>query len=541
MAASDKHRAAEQSAIRPARAIAGCTFLSRILGFVRDVLSAHFFGTGMAMDAFVLAFTVPNLFRRLFGEGALSAAFIPVFTEYRERRRAERSHDRAEATRLFSVCLTSLSIVLGAAVVAGWAVCWLLPRVAPLSDKMALCLGLLRVMLPYALFICVAALFAAALQVHGQFAIPALAPVLLNVCWIAGLVLLCPTFGIYGIAAAVLLGGALQAAMQVRPLARRGTRVGLVMDWRHEGMRRVARLMLPVMVGLGVMQVNVLFDRIIAEACVPGHGANSALYFGNRLMQFPLGVFGIAMATAVFPALSRYAVAGDNAGLLATLQRSVRIILFITLPTLALTVVLRQEIVSLVFQRGGFDAESTRRTASVLMFYILGLWAYSGLHIVTRAFYAMQDTRTPVRVGVAMVGCNLALNLTLVWALQEAGLALSTAITGAANLGIMLYLLRRRLGAIGGAALLRSALRSGAAACVAAIGAWIALAAATHLVVGDGLGQRFARMFLPMLAGGVLMVGVGWLARTRELRELVEVFGGSRRTSRTRPPSRIVR
>ena len=510
--------------------------LSRGLGLVRDMLVARVFGAGMSMDAFVLAFTVPNLFRRLFGEGALSAAFIPVFTEKLQKSptgpadsppesaAAETAARTHAANRLFSLCATALVIVLGGAVLLGWGICRLAPAVTELSEKAALFVGLLNIMLPYVLLICLAALFSAALQVHRRFGVPALMPVVLNVCWIAGIFLLCPGLGIYGMAVAILVGGLLQVGLQMPALARRGTRLRPEVDLRDPDLRRVVRLMLPVMLGLAVLQINVVIDRLIVELCVPGHGGNSALYFGNRLVQFPLGVFGIAMATAIFPSLSSAAVAGDRKALTHTLQQALRITLFISLPAVAVAAALREPIVSLFFEGGSFHADATARTASVLMFYSLGLWAYCSVHIVTRAFYAQQDTRTPVRIAVAMVILNLALNLTLVWPMRESGLALATAVTSAVNLAILLVILRRRIGRIRGRALAASGLRSLAASGIVFVACRYTLSIVDRVWSGPGLTYRLAAVFLPMLAGGVLFLTAACVLRMREPRELRDAF-----------------
>ena len=477
------------------------------------------------MDAFVLAFTIPNLFRRLFGEGALSAAFIPVFTSKLQNENA------SAANRLFGLCATALALILGSAALLSWAGCWMIPALADVSDKTALFLSLLKILSPYVALICLAALFSAALQVHRQFAIPALMPVVLNLCWIAGILLLCPGLGVYGMAWAVLIGGILQAALQLPALRRHGTRLRAEWRFRDPDLRRVAALMLPAMLGMAVLQNNVVLDRVIVEACVPGHGGNSALYFGNRLVQFPLGVFGIAMATAVFPSLSSAAAAGDRPALTATLQQALRMMLFISLPAVAVAVALPEAIVALLFQRGHFDAAATARTASVLRFYSLGLWAYCGVQVVTRAFYAQEDTRTPVRIATAMVALNLGLNLTLVWTMRESGLALATAVSSAANLAILLIILRRRLGAIGGAGLAASAVRSLAAAAVAYLGCRHALALTGAHWPLHGWTRTVALVFIPMFAAGALFLAAARLLRMRELSELGQALARQKRSA----------
>ncbi|MHA1524967.1 MAG: murein biosynthesis integral membrane protein MurJ [Alphaproteobacteria bacterium] len=496
------------------------TLTSRILGFARDVLTAAAFGTGTVMDAFVMAFTIPNLFRRIFGEGALHAAFIPIFTEYAE------SEER-DAQRFFNVVMTSLAAVLGALMVAGWAVCGVAAFLCSAGGTWRLFWVLLALMLPYLPLVCLTALASAALNVKRVFALPALMPALLNVCWIVAVAALVPRWGIGAVAVAITLAGGLQFFLLAGLLGRHEVKLRAVWDTRSKGLRRVAKLMATAAIGLSVMQLNVVFDRLIAQFFA-GAGANSALYFGNRLMQFPLGVFGIALATAVFPTLSSRAAAGDRAGLGSTLERALRLVFLITFPCIVLTIVLRAEIVRLVFERGSFNAQSTARTAGVLMFYSLGLWAYCGVHVVGRAFYALQDMKTPVRVSIYMVAANFLLNLALVWPMKESGLALATAMTSSGNLLILLWLARSRIGPVGKGLLLFCG-KALAASSVGGVAAWFCLRA-----LGDAaflpalphaiLVERAARVLLPTIAGGLGFFGGCWALGLGEVKALIRAF-----------------
>ena len=332
----------------------------------------------------------------------------------------------------------------------GWLLCAGALLLADPSEKWRLFFALLGIMLPYMALICMTALLGAALNTSARFFAPAIAPALLNIIWIAAVWLFHERFGVYAMAWGVLVAGAAQLALQLPFLRRAGWSIRPLWDWAHPGLRRILRLMLPVVLGLGVIQVNVLLDQLIAKFCVPGSGANSALFYGNRLIQFPLGVLGLALATAVFPSLARRAASADHRGLVDTANMALRTALFIALPCAAVTLALAAPIVRVVYERGAFDAESTMRTARVLFYYGSGLWAFCGIHVLVRAFHAMEDMRTPVKVGAAMVGLNLALNLTLVWFMREAGLALSSSVTAAVNLLVLGWLLRRRLGRLGG-------------------------------------------------------------------------------------------
>lgn len=494
-----------------ARLVAFCTLFSRVLGLVRDVAMAAFVGAGATMDAFVLAFMVPNLFRRLFGEGAMSAAFVPVFSEHWERDGPE------GAGRFFRACFTALMAFLAAITGLVWLLSVLAPRYIALNETWALFFPLLSVLFPYMPMICLAALAGAALNVRGHFFGPAFAPAMLNVFWILGLVA-SVRYGIWAVAFAVLAGGAAQLLIVLFLLPSRGVAPGLEWAPEHEGVRRTARLLAPALAGLAVMQVNVLFDGLIAQFCVPGDGANSALYYGNRLLQFPLGVIGVALTTAIFPTMARAAARGEDGELLGTVRQGLRVACFLMLPVAALTLALALPIVELIYERGRFGEEAALRAAWVLSLYGLGLPAYSGTQIVVRAFYSRKDTRTPVRVGVAMVGLNLALNLTLVWPLREAGLALATAVSAFVNGGVLLWILRRRMGPLGMGEVAKSALRSGAMGLAGGGAAWLLLR-----VAGEG---QLARVAVPMVAGGALYATAAVLLRVPEWGETV---GGMRR------------
>ena len=517
---------AHSSWLRSAKLISVCTLASRALGLVRDMMMAALFGTGAAMDAFVLAFMVPNLFRRLFGEGAMSAAFVPVLTGY------EHAGGEAEARRFFSAVFSVLLALLGLATVVVWLACVLAPRWLALDATWRLFFPLLQIVFPYMPLICLTALMGAALNVRRHFLAPALAPVLLNVCWIAGLALGAREHGVVAVAVAVLVGGMLQLGLAVAALRRYGLRPGLRWEPRHEGVRRVGRLMAPVMVGLAVMQLNVVVDGLIAKLCVPGAGANSALYYGNRLMQFPLGVFGAALATAIYPTLASQAKAGDHGGLLASVRHALRLILFIALPVTAIAAVLRDPIVAVVFRRGDFGAESAARTGAVLMFYCLGLPAYFANQVMRRGFFALEDTRTPVRVGLGVVALNLCLNLILVWPMREAGLALATAACTFINVAVLLALLRRRLGHWAGRAVLTSGAKSLAAAVACAGVAWAMdrwLSGVDGPPAWSESAWTGARLLGAMLGGGVAFVTVASLLGMPEVSEVLGIVTRRRR------------
>jgi len=510
--------AAEKGWVGSASVIGACTLGSRVLGLARDVLMAAYFGTGAAMDAFVLAFMAPNLFRRLFGEGAVTSAFIPVFTQA-----ALREGPRG-AERYFRACFTALTVLLWGVALAGGVVCAVAPRWFDLNETWRLFFPLLSAMFPFMPLVCLTALVSAALNVKQRFFAAASSPALMNVFWILALVLGARVWGVWAVAVAVVLSAATQLGWLLWDLRRTGIRPGLDWDWRQSNVSRTVKLVGPMVAGLAVTQVNVMVDGLIAQFCVPGDGANSALYYANRLMQFPLGVIGVALGTALFPMLSVKAAKGDLAGMGAAAGQGMRMTLFVTLPVTALTLALARPIVEVILRRGSFDETSASRTAWALALYTVGLAAYCANQVLTRVFHARQDSKTPVKVGLWMTGLNLGLNLALVWPLREAGLALSTAVCGFVNAGVMAWLLKKREVAIDGGEVARCAVWSGLASAACGAAAW----GLCEALAGT---PALARLAAPMAAGGVVYAAAA--PRMREWKEIVAEMGRKRGGART--------
>jgi len=509
-----------RSRLRSVSVVSASTMLSRVLGMARDMLQTHFLASAV-FDAFDVAYTFPNLFRRLFGEGALSAAFIPVFKEELE------TGERGSATRLANATFTLLAIVLGAIVMVCYAVALFLQKACPQYKQSDTLFGLLYVMLPYLLFICLAALLGAILNSLHHFATPVLMPVLLNVCMIAALIFLVPARpGVYGLAAAVLIAGMLQVLVQSFVLRRRGIQLAPCFAFRQPQIKKMMLLMLPVIAGLAVMQVNVMFDRLIAYILVPRDGANKVLYIGNRLMQLPLGVFGIAIATVVFPEMAGCAARGDDEGFLESLRHGLRLVCFACIPAGVGLIVVGKPIIQLLFEHGRFVADDTFRATRVLVLYSIGLWAFSAVHVVVRAFYSLQDMKTPVQIAVGIVLLNLGLNLLLVRTpLQESGLALATSICSAVNLLLLLRILAVRKGGVAAGDVAKSAAKV-LAACVPM--ALVCLFLLRILPSGMDLRTRLARVLVPTAGGGFAFFIACWALRVRELRELFSALSGKR-------------
>lgn len=464
-----------RSVVKAAGLIGIATFSSRILGFVRDMVLARLFGATPAADAFFVAYRVPNLLRELFAEGSMSAAFIPVFTEYHTLKAKRDAWELASAT--FTTLLTLVTAVTLTGILAAPGIVWLLaPGFRESADKLALTTFLTQLMFPYLIFISLAALAMGILNSLRDFAAPAFSPVFFNMCTIACMLFLSPWFSepIIAVAIGIVVGGLAQFAMQLPGLQRRGMLFGLRFNPGHPGVRRIGLLMVPSLLGLSVTQINITVSTILASYFA---GGPTYLFYGMRLIQFPLGIFGVALATAILPTLSAQAARGALDELRATIGFGLRMIFFIILPAMAGLILLRYPIVHLVFEHGSFTKADTIATATALLCYAVGLWAFAGVRIIVSAFYSLQDTRTPaVTAGIA-VAVNIGLSLWLMTILDAAGLALATALASMLNGTILVAVLHRRLGRVDWKAVARSAGRV-LAACIpmAGICLWVASA-----------------------------------------------------------------
>ncbi|MHC5113138.1 MAG: murein biosynthesis integral membrane protein MurJ [Planctomycetota bacterium] len=510
-----------------ARTVSLLTLVSRVTGLARDASLSRVFGAGPLMDAFFFGFMIPNLFRRLFGEGALAAAFLPAFS------RLDRE-DPALAGRLASLIVSGLLSGLGAVVLVAEIALYALSARA---DHASPALWLTMIMLPYMPLVCVVAILGAMLQVRGRFGPTAAAPIVLNLCLIGtviGLSFVFPRDGddasgrlmhVGAVAASVVFAGALQVAWSLLALRGRPWWSRDLRPARAEA-RRVLAQALPMILGLGVLQLNTLFDGLIASypATVGPTifgvdypldlGAMSAVSYAQRLYQFPLGVFGIAVATAIFPALAQ--LAGDAGAFGATVRRGVRLVVFIGVPASVGLVLVREPLTSVILEGGAFTRQDTERVGRVLLGYAPGIWAYSTVHVLTRAFYARGDAMTPVRVAMGVVALNVALNCSLIWTpLREAGLAWSTAICSTVQGLVLLALLRRRIGAIVDRDVALGAAKSAGAAALMGVAVWLA---ATFLPsFGAGWAATLGRLLVLVIVGTAVFAGLARLLRMPEL------------------------
>jgi putative peptidoglycan lipid II flippase len=430
--------------------VGSATILSRVLGFVRDVVLARMFGASGETDAFFLAFKIPNFMRRLFAEGSFSLAFVPVLSEFRESgdRQALRDFiDRVAGTLLaILLVITAIGVLAAPAVLAIFAPGWYFED----RPEFALSAGMLRITFPYILLISLTALCAGILNSWERFLLPALTPVLLNLSLIAAALLLSGHLEVpvRALAWGVLAAGVIQLLVQLPALVRLGLLPRPRWGWQDSGVRRVIKLMIPTLLGSSAAQVNLLIDSVIATFLVTG--SVSWLYYSDRLLEFPLGVFGIALATVILPNLSRKFARKSPEAFSDTLDWALRLAMLITLPAAVGLMVMAQPILTTLFQYGQFQANDVSMAALSLVAYSAGLPAFIAIKVFAPGYFARQDPRTPVRVSLVAMGVNVVLNLLFVGSLVKigfegphAGLALASTVSGYLNAGLLYRGLRR--------------------------------------------------------------------------------------------------
>ena len=450
------------------------TALSRGLGLIREILMANYFGTSLAKSAFDIAFKVPNLFRRLFGEGALSAAFIPVFSESLQKEGIEAAGKLAN--RIMTMLMMALLLIaIGGIVLVSAGLQW-----GSFGDKVTAVLPLLRIMLPYMIFICLVALCMGILNSFHHFAVPAFTPVVLNVVWIIALLFALPSFGtttmeqIYAVAWAVLLAGIIQLLLQIPVLLKFGFKPKLSFDWKDPRVKKVLILMAPVALGMGVVQINVIIDGVLS--LYVGTWAPAALTYAERLIYLPLGIIATALGTVLLPTFSHQVAGGLSDDMRKTMNGALSSLLLVMIPASIGLVVLAEPLIGLMFERGKFDISSTVYTMRAVWFYAPGLLFFSIYKVFVPAFYAMQDTRTPVKVAVSMVFLNLFLNIVFIFTwpagYRHAGLAFATVLSSIVACVILGVILHKRIGSLQWLKLLTIALRALLAASVMGVTSW---------------------------------------------------------------------
>jgi putative peptidoglycan lipid II flippase len=506
--------------LKSASVITLFTFLSRIFGYLRDLSVGALLGTGLFADSYAAAFRIPNLLRRLVGEGAVSAVFIPVFSRYLAEEKKE------EAWELANTILTILMVTMAAVTVLGvifspWIVSFFATGFGDTPGKLELTTFLNRIMFPYIFFVSLSALGMGILNSHQRFAAPAFAPVLLNLSIIA----LSFAGGLFAhpstaLAIGVVVGGILQVAIQAPPLLRLGWRPKLRFVLSHPGVRRVATLMGPVMFGVGIVQVNVFVDTQFSSYM--REGAMASIYFADRVMELVLGGYVISLATVILPLLSRQAAEKRIGEMKNTLNFATRLVLFITIPSAVGLMVLREPIIQVLFEYGNFTAQSTALTAWALLFFAVGLPAFSMVKVIVPAFYALNDTRTPVRVAFISMFLNIGFNFLFIRPLENGGPALATSLSAFFNFISLMVIFRSRYGSFNGREIAVSLLRFVIATlCLAGV----AYAMIRWLGFYEGAsGQRVFALGATIIAAGGAYFLAALALRAPEFSEMREVF-----------------
>ena len=422
--------------------ISSLTLVSRILAFVRDVLIARVFGAGMATDAFFVAFKLPNLLRRLFAEGAFSQAFVPIFGEYRNRR------GHAETQLLVDHVTTMLAIILFVVTLIGIIAAPVIvyisaPGFAKDAAKFDLTVQLLRITSPYIFFISLVAVAAGILNTYNKFWVPAFAPILLNICFIGAALWLAPYFDppILALAWAVFVAGFVQLAFQVPFLKKIGMLPSIRFNWNDAGMRRVIRQMGPAVFGVSIGQISMLINTIFASFLVAG--SVSWLYYADRLMEFPSGILGVALGAILLPSLSKCHADNNTAEYSKLLDWGLRLTVMLTLPAALALGMIAVPLLATFFQRGAFGAHDVLMTSYALVGYSVGLIGMILVKILAPGFYAKQDIRTPVKIGIVTLIATQAMNALFIGWIQHAGLALSIGLGACLNSAILFHYLRK--------------------------------------------------------------------------------------------------
>ncbi|HXJ04422.1 MAG TPA: murein biosynthesis integral membrane protein MurJ [Candidatus Acidoferrum sp.] len=507
--------------LKSASIISLVTVVSRVLGYVRDQRITLLLGTSPAADAYVLAYRIPNLFRRLVAEGSMTASFIPVFTTYMSEKSKEEVWEFAN--RLFWTLALVVAVITVLGMVFSPAVVHLFAG-TNIAGTQAIELN--RIVFPYLFFISLAALAMGILNCFHLFGLPAATPVVLNIATILF------TFAVVrnhfkdpatAIVVGILVGGVLQFLMQVPLLVRKGMKFTFGISFSHPGIKNVARLMIPRLFGIGIGQINLFIDTRFATASIMPEGSLAALYVADRVMELVLGGYAIAVATAILPMMSHQAAAKDYESLKKTLAFSVRIVAFITVPAALGLMILREPIIRVLFQHGQFVAASTRLTARALMYYAIGLPALATVKLVVPAFYSTSDTKTPVIIASISLMINIILNIVFLEfffkRVQNGGPALATAIASFFDFFALFIIFRLRHGAMGTLEVFRSFGKISLCASIMGVACWFGNRYTQFTIHSRFLIQLL--VFSGLIAGATaLYLGLAWLFRCHEIHEV---------------------
>jgi putative peptidoglycan lipid II flippase len=505
------------------------TMLSRVMGYLRDSISAALLGVGLVSDAFYVAFRIPNLLRNLLAEGALSSAFIPVFTDYLEKK------DKKDTWMMAANVMTVLTIILVIVTALGMTFSDPIVRlIAPgfSSDpfKFKLTVELTRWFFPFILLVSVAALLLGILNSLKKFSMPAFAPVVLNLAMILAGLFICPRLGskpeqqVWGWVIGALAGGLLQIIIQWVPAAKEGFKWKFIVDLKDAGLRRIGKLMIPATIAQSVTQINLLVNTILASFLAGG--AVTYLYYGNRIMQLPFGVFGVAIATVSFPYISQYVSRNDYKSLREVIHSSLKQVFFIVIPCSAGLIFLSTPINTLLFYYGRFTLDDAMRTANVSIMYCIAIFAFSGIKILTQVFYAIDRASTAVKISTASMFLNILFCVALMWKMDYLGLALATSLAGIIQYFLLYYFVEKYVGDIktkeltifSMKILIISALMGG---CVMLLSNFLTAA------WNPGMSRKMNAIIvlICMAAGTLIYAGLLFVFRIKETQTFIEYFG----------------
>ncbi len=524
-----QHKSTHSGLARSAGVIGGFTLVSRVLGFVRDILMARWFGTGLAAEAFVVSFKLPNLFRDLVGEGAMNAAIVPVLSETRTLKGEEEFKRLVGALGIW--ILGALTLITAFGVIFAPAVVHLVaPGFAADPEKFELTISLTRLIFPFIFLIGLSAFLMGVLNTMQNFGSSALGPAVQNLMMIGALAFAVPHWGVESLAWGVLLGGLLQCLLQVGAFLKIGVRWTKDAIW-HPGVQKVLRLLVPRVWGTAVYQVSVFVDTIIASfTVIVGDGGQSALYYSSRLFQLPLAIFAVSLSQASLPALSRHAAEKDQKGFSASLDFTIKNAVFTALPASVGLAVFSTEIIEILFKRGAFGDESVRVTAEALFYFSLGLVSCAAIKVLVSAFYAMQDTRTPVKTATMCLGINVLLSTSFMWTLKIGGLALATSLAATVNACVLYWILVKRLGPEHKTRPWNSIFKSCAAAVVMGAACWGLFRPWVRSAIEaapDGGGSGHAALFrllLSVAAGALAYWAAALILKSEEARSVRRFF-----------------
>lgn len=557
IAAGERDLPKQQSVARSAGIVSIAVMFSRVLGLVRETIFAKFFGAGFLYDAFIVGFRIPNLLRDLFAEGALSAAFVKVFTDYQLK------SSEKEAWRLASLVFNCLAVVLGVITVLGILLSPVFVTIITYNylgdpnhyyppEKAALATTLMQIMFPFILLVALAALAMGVLNTKGRFGIPASASTAFNIAsiifglgfayWLSGGAwersidkIAVPSgaaqWAMIGMSIGTIIGGAAQLLIQLPSLHKVGFRFSLNLDFGDEGVRRIMRLMGPAIIGTGAIQVKVLVDTIVSSGI---EGGPSWLSYSFRLMQFPIGVFGVAIGTAAIPTLSRLASEENMVKFRDTLADAVKLVFLLAIPSACGLIVLGSPIISLIYQRGEFSAFDTNMTAWALAAYSLGLAGYAAIKVLSPAFYALDDAKTPMYISLASILVHVPSSFGLMQLLStvgvspdrpngygHAGVALATSVVATVNFIALVVFMRRRIKRINGRDILASLTKILAASAVMSAAAYGSYYALTNYFGDKGLSVRLIEAFVPIGLAGVTFLIAAKVLRIKQLEQLI--------------------